>query len=86
MTDRTLTEIAVSRSIPDEPVTSPDQYKPGNRRLDRVAALAAAALLLLLLVADHPNGVEIAWVAGCSGALLIGLAVDWRLRRRGLRS
>ena|SRR5689334_21113654 len=73
-------------SIPDEPVTSPDQHGPGNRRLDYIGAVVAAALLLLLLAADHPNGVEVAWVCGCSAALLIAVVVDWQLRRRGLRS
>jgi hypothetical protein len=73
-------------STPDGPVTSPDQHRPGHRRLDYIGALACAALLLLLLLADHPNGIEAAWVAGCSAALLIAVAVDRRLRRRGLRS
>jgi hypothetical protein len=31
-------------------------------------------------VADHPNGAEMAWVVGCSAALLIGLAADWQER------
>jgi hypothetical protein len=78
--------IAAALSIPEEPVTSPDQHKPGNRRLDYIGALGGAALLLLLLVADHPNGVETAWVGGCAAALLIAVVVDWQLRRRGLRS
>jgi len=41
---------------------------------------------LLLLLADHPDDIEIAWVCGCSATLLIAVAVDWQLRRRGLRS
>jgi hypothetical protein len=73
-------------SASDEVVTSPDQRKPGNRRLDYIAALVCAALLLLLLLADHPNDVEIGWVGGCSAALLIAVALDWHLRRRGLKA
>jgi hypothetical protein len=77
-------------STPEQPVTSPDQHKLGNRRLDYIGALVCAALLLLLLAADHPNGVEMAWVCGCSAALVIAVVVvvvvDWQLRRRGLRS
>ncbi|MDP9219959.1 MAG: hypothetical protein M3P23_05395 [Actinomycetota bacterium] len=66
-------------------MTSPDQRKPGNRTL-RYIALVCAALLPLMLLVQRPNDVEIAWVCGCSAALLIALAVDWQLRRRGLRS
>ncbi len=82
MTDQTLPGIVAW----NEPVTSADQPKPSNRRLECIAALAVSALLLLLLVADHPNGVESAWVVGCSAALPIGLVIDRELRRRGLRS
>jgi hypothetical protein len=73
-------------SVPDDPVTSPDQAQPGNRRLAYVGTVAGAALLLLLLLGDHPNGTETAWVCGCSAAPLTAVAVDWQLRRRGLRS
>ena len=77
---------AAARSTPDEPVTSPDQLKPRNRRVAYSYALAGAALILLLLLADHPNGVEIAWAAGCAAAVVIAVVVDWQLRRNGLRS
>ncbi|MCW2567809.1 MAG: hypothetical protein JWN54_1906 [Mycobacterium sp.] len=70
----------------DDVVTSPDQRKPGNARLDRVAAVVSAALLLLLLAADHPNRVEVAWVCGSAAVLLIAVAVDWLLRRNDVRS
>ena len=73
-------------STTDGPVTSPDQRKPGHRKLDYVGALVCAALLLLLLVADHPNATETAWVAGCAAALLVAVVADRQLRRRGLRS
>jgi hypothetical protein len=74
------------RRPPGEPVTSPDQRKPGSRKLGYVGVLLCAALLLLLLLPDRPNDVEIAWAGGCSAALLIAVGVDWQLRRRGLRS
>jgi hypothetical protein len=73
-------------SAEDEVVTSPDQLKPGHARLDRVGAVVAAALLLVLLLADHPNGIEVAWVCGTSAVLLTAVAVDRLLRRKGLRS
>jgi hypothetical protein len=66
-------------------VTSPDQRKPGHRRVDYIGSLVCAALLLSLLLADHPNVTEIAWVCGCAAALVTALVVDRQLRRRGLR-
>jgi phosphate starvation-inducible membrane PsiE len=69
----------------DDVITSPDQRKRGHVRLDRVGAVVTAALLLLLLVADHPNRIEVAWVGGSSAVLLVAVAVDWLLRRNGLR-
>jgi hypothetical protein len=70
----------------DDAVTSPDQRKAGNPRLDHIGAVVAVALLLLLLVADHANGTEVAWVCGTSAVLLTAVAVDLLLRRNGLRS
>jgi phosphate starvation-inducible membrane PsiE len=69
----------------DDVITSPDQRKRGHVRLDRVGAVVTAALLLLLLVADHPKRIEVAWVGGSSAVLLVAVAVDWLLRRNGLR-
>lgn len=70
----------------DEPVTSPDQHKPGHRRLGRIAALGTAALLLLMTLGNHQGHIEdyflIALAAG-----LVGIVVgDVVLRRNGLRS
>jgi hypothetical protein len=73
-------------AVMTEPVKSPDQRRPGNRRRAYTAALSCAALLLALLAADHPNGVEIAWVCGLAAALVIIVLVDWQLHRNGLRS
>jgi hypothetical protein len=72
-------------SASGEPVTSPDQHKPGHRRLDYAAGVICAALLVILLLGDHPNRVELAWVCGCAAILLAAVTVDWRLRRTGLR-
>jgi phosphate starvation-inducible membrane PsiE len=70
----------------DDVVTSPDQRRPGNARLDRIGAVVTAALLIVLLLADHPNDTEVVWVCGSSAVLLIAVAADWLLRRNGLRS
>jgi peptidoglycan/LPS O-acetylase OafA/YrhL len=72
-------------STVEEPVTSPDQRKPGHRRPAYVGALVCAALLLVLTTVNHPDHVELAWLYGCAAVLLIFLVVDWRLRRNGLR-
>lgn len=72
--------------VMDDPVTAPDQHEPGNRGLAYVGALSCAVLLPLLLLGDHPNVAEVAWVAGCSAALLAAVAVDRQLRRWGLRA
>lgn len=68
-----------------EPVTSPDQRRPGHRRRAYTAALTSAALTLLLLAADHASGVEVAWVCGVAAALVLIVVVDWRLHRNGFR-
>jgi hypothetical protein len=70
----------------DEPVTSPDQHKPGNRRLGRIGALATAAALLLLTLGNHRGNIENYFLFGLA-ACLIGMVIgDAVLRRNGLRS
>ncbi len=70
----------------DEPVTSPDQHKPGNLRLARIGGVASILVLLAMLFPVHKGHVEDWWLGGL--ALLIALAMvgDWVLRRNGLRS
>jgi hypothetical protein len=65
------------------PVTSPDQRRPGNRRLAYTRALLSAAMLLSLLAADHATDVEIAWVCTFAALLVLTVVVDWQLRHAG---
>lgn len=72
-------------STVEEPVTSPDQHKPGHARLDRIAAVVCVVVLLAMSTVNDPNGVERAWLYGSCAVLLMALVVDWQLRRDGLR-
>jgi uncharacterized protein DUF2631 len=72
-----------------EPVTSPDQRKPGNRRAGRIAGVFSILVLLAMAFGNHDDGdsgfAEDLWlfaIAGLLAAILIGDAV---LRRNGLR-
>jgi len=69
-----------------EPVTSPDQHKPGNRRGARIGAvITIVAIVLMGTFGNHEGNVEVIFaylVAGLLAAILIG---DVALRRVGLR-
>ena len=69
-----------------EPVTSPDQRKPGNRRGARIGAvITIVAIVLMAAFGNHEGNVEVIFsylVAGLIAAILIG---DVALRRIGLR-
>ena len=69
-----------------EPVTSPDQHKPGHRKASRIGGIATILALLAMLAGNHTVRTEdiflIAIAAGIA-AILIG---DVVLRRNGLRS
>ncbi|HEU5110769.1 MAG TPA: DUF2631 domain-containing protein [Micromonosporaceae bacterium] len=69
-----------------EPVTSPDQHKPGNRRAARVGAVITIVVIVLMgLFGNHEGRVEEVFsylVAAALAAILVG---DVALRRIGLR-
>jgi hypothetical protein len=69
-----------------EPVTSPDQRKPGHRRAGRIGAVVSAVALLLMLCGNHRGNVENIWLIGIAVALLAIVIGDVILRRNGLRS
>ncbi len=69
-----------------EPVTSPDQHKPGHRKAGRIGAVLVAAALLLMLCGNHRGNVENIWLIGLAATLLIIVIGDAILRRNGLRS
>ena len=69
-----------------EPVTSPDQHKPGNRRAARIGAvLTIVAIVAMGAFGNHQGRVEEIFsylTAAVIAAILIG---DVALRRIGLR-
>lgn len=70
----------------EEPVTSPDQHKPQNLKLARWGAVISAAILVIMaLFGNREGAMEQVWVIGIAALLLLIAAVDWVLRRRGLR-
>ena len=69
----------------EEPVTSPDQHKPGPNRAARVGAVVVILALLMMICGNHKGRIEnIFLILGASliAALLVG---DWLLRKNGLK-
>lgn len=69
-----------------EPVTSPDQRKPGNRRAGQVAAVVSALILLSMIIGNHEGNIENIWLVVLALGLLGIVVGDVILRRNGLRS
>jgi len=68
----------------DEPVFSPDQLKPFNRKYARVGVVAVCLFLLALLTDNHQYHIgQYVCVAFIVGLLLV-VAVDWWARKNGL--
>ena len=68
-----------------EPVTSPDQHKPGHRRSGRIGAVVVALSLLAMICGNHEGRVEDLWLIGLAVLLLAIVVGDTVLRRSGLR-
>jgi uncharacterized membrane protein YhhN len=69
-----------------EPVTSPDQRKPGHRKAGRIGAVLSALALLAMTIGNHQGRTEDIWLVGLALALLAIVVGDAVLRRNGLRS
>lgn len=69
-----------------EPVTSPDQRKPGNRRAGQVGAVVSALILLSMTIGNHEGNTENIWLVVLALGLLALVVGDVILRRNGLRS
>ncbi|TDB74645.1 MULTISPECIES: DUF2631 domain-containing protein [unclassified Micromonospora] len=69
-----------------EPVTAPDQHKPGHRKSGRIGAVLSALALLAMLCGNHEGRVEDLWLVGLAALLLAIVIGDAVLRRNGLRS
>ena len=68
-----------------EPVTSPDQHKPGATKAARIGAVVSALLLLTCLVGNHKGHVEDIFLIVMAAGLILAVVGDWVLRRNGLR-
>jgi hypothetical protein len=69
-----------------EPVTSPDQHKPGHRRAAQVGGVLSIAVLLLMLIGNHEGRLEDIFLIGTAAGIAAILIGDAILRRNGLRS
>jgi hypothetical protein len=70
----------------EEPVTSPDQHKPENRKLARIAAVGTILALLAMLCANNRVNTGAPFLIGFAVLIALILVVDWLLRKNGLRS
>jgi hypothetical protein len=69
-----------------EPVTSPDQRKPGGRKAARIGAVFTILVLLSMLIGNHQGRTEDVFLIVIAGGLALILIADVVLRRNGLRS
>ncbi|MFC0530226.1 DUF2631 domain-containing protein [Phytohabitans kaempferiae] len=69
-----------------EPVTSPDQRKPGGRKASRIGAVATILVLLSMLIGNHTGRIEDIFLILFAAGIALALIGDVVLRRNGLRS
>ena len=69
-----------------EPVTSPDQRKPGGRKASRIGAVLTILVLLAMLIGNHRGRTEDVFLIVIAAGLALVLVGDVVLRRNGLRS
>ena len=70
----------------NEPVTSPDQHKPGHRKAGQIGAVLTALLLVSMIFNNNEvSGTAKIWLIGVALSLLGIVVGDAVLRRNGLR-
>ncbi|GAA4900538.1 uncharacterized protein DUF2631 [Stackebrandtia albiflava] len=69
----------------DEPVTSPDQRKPTNRKLAYTVGIAAIITMVAYLYGNHEGRVEDLWLGGFAIVIALAIITDWVMVRNGLR-
>ena len=69
----------------EEPVTSPDQHKPGHPRLARIGAVGTIVILVAMLCANNKVNTGAVFLIGFAVVIALILTVDWLLRKNGLR-
>jgi hypothetical protein len=73
------------RTVAEEPVYSPDQLKPGNRKWARRGALGSAVIILLYFWGNHEGNTENVFLVLFALGLVAAVVVDTVLRRNGLK-
>jgi hypothetical protein len=69
----------------EEPVTSPDQHKPGHPRLARIGAVGTILILLAMLCANNRVNTGAVFLIAIAALIALILVADWLLRKNGLR-
>jgi uncharacterized membrane protein YdcZ (DUF606 family) len=69
----------------EEIVTSPDQHKPGNRKLAYTGGIVSAVILLLMLFGNHHGRVEDLWLVVVAALLVAAIVADIVLRKNGIK-
>ncbi|WP_100445766.1 DUF2631 domain-containing protein [Glycomyces xiaoerkulensis] len=69
----------------EEPILSPDQRKPTNRKAMYAALVIGAVINLTFLIGNHTGRIEDVFVVLASVVLVGLVAADVWLRRAGLR-
>ena len=73
------------RTGAEEPVYSPDQLKPGNRKWARRGALGSAVIMLLFFWGNHEGNTENIYLVLFAVGLVAVVIADTVLRRNGLK-
>ena len=69
----------------DEPVTSPDQHKPGSTKAARIGAVITIIALLAMIFPSNKSNIENIFLGLTAALIAAALVGDWLLRKNGLR-
>jgi hypothetical protein len=72
-------------TVADQPVTAPDQHKPGYPKAARIGAIVSAVILVLMLLGNHKGWVENLWLLGVAAIIVLALVADRVMRKNGIR-
>ena len=83
--ERTADTKGIANVADEEPVTAPDQHKPGQTRSARIGAVVVIVGLLLMICGNHKGRIENIFLIVTAGLIAAMLVGDWLLRKNGLR-
>jgi hypothetical protein len=72
-------------TVADEPVTAPDQHKPGFEKAARIGAIVSIVILLLMLLGNHRGNIENIWLIATAAIMAFALVADHLMRKYGLK-